>query len=293
MRLKISHETIYRYETPPASVIDVLRLTPWTTANQSVRSWRISVSNDALLYRADDAFGNIGHTFTLDNPPAEITILALGTVETEEHTGVLTGTRERLPVGAYLRETPLTAVTPTIAALGERAKNGSTSVLDHAHRLNALTHESMTVEAGRSRVAIPADAALSAGRGACQDLAHVFVAAARASGLPARYVAGYYYVDEGARDDEAGHAWTEAFVPELGWVTFDPSTGMSATSAYVRTAIGLDALGAAPVRGSIYGGTGETLTVRLAIEGPATPEQSPGGTTLSQSQSQSWLKPQA
>jgi len=65
---------------------------------------------------------------------------------------------------------------------------------------------------------------------------------------------------------DAGHAWVEAFVENLGWVGFDPTNGIGITEAHVRVAIGLDYLGAAPVRGTRYGGGGETLKVAVHVD---------------------------
>ena len=67
-------------------------------------------------------------------------------------------------------------------------------------------------------------------------------------------------------NQQAGHAWAEAFVPDLGWVGFDPANGICTTDAHARVAIGLDYLGAAPVRGTRYGGGMETLTVAVKVE---------------------------
>ena len=64
---------------------------------------------------------------------------------------------------------------------------------------------------------------------------------------------------------DAGHAWAEALVDNFGWVGFDPANGVSPTDAYVRVAVGLDYLGAAPVRGTRYGGLGETLSVKVVV----------------------------
>ena len=94
-------------------------------------------------------------------------------------------------------------------------------------------------------------------RGVCQDLSHIFIAAARSLGVPARYIGGHFHRGDGVIEQEAGHAWAEAFVPDLGWVAFDPTNGISATDAHVRVAVGLDYLGAAPVRGSRQGGGAE------------------------------------
>ena len=58
----------------------------------------------------------------------------------------------------------------------------------------------------------------------------------------------------------------EAFVPELGWVAFDAANGVCATDAHVRVAVGLDSLGAAPLRGTRYGGTGEQVSAKVRVE---------------------------
>ena len=55
---------------------------------------------------------------------------------------------------------------------------------------------------------------------------------------------------DGVTAQDAGHAWAEAYVDDLGWVGFDPTNGICTTDAHVRVAIGLDYLGAAPVRGT-------------------------------------------
>lgn len=284
MRLKIHHSTQYRYGIPPNSLIEVLRLTPRNTASQSVRDWRLEASVDVALRRFGDAFGNINHTFTVERPPQEITITATGTVETEPNSGIVSDTHEGLPLGIFLRETELTRPTPELVALGARARalsDGTT--LDWAHKLNNLVNETIRFRTGATTVTTAAAAALAAGEGVCQDLSHVFLAAARSNGLPARYVSGYQFAEGRARDEHASHAWAEAFVEGLGWVGFDPSGGVSTTDAHVRIAVGLDYLGAAPVRGAVYGGGGETLEVLVRMERAVGPSRSAAGQSQSQS----------
>ena len=77
---------------------------------------------------------------------------------------------------------------------------------------------------------------------------------------------GYFRREDGVSEQEAGHAWAEAFVPDLGWVAFDPANGICATDAHVRVAVGLDYLGAAPLRGTRYGGAGEVLSVKVRVD---------------------------
>ena len=103
-------------------------------------------------------------------------------------------------------------------------------------------------------------------RGVCQDLSHIFIAAARRMDMPARYVSGHLKRADDAIEQNAGHAWAEAFAPDLGWVGFDPTNGVSVTEAHVRVAIGFDYLGAAPVRGSRHGGGEEKLAVAIRVD---------------------------
>ncbi|UOM33971.1 transglutaminase family protein [Acuticoccus sp. I52.16.1] len=290
MRLSICHETDYRYDEAPNSVIELLRLTPASTANQTVRSWRIDVSGDAALRRSEDAFGNLVHTFSVLSPGENLTITATGTVDTEPTNGVVTGTPERLPVGVYLRNTPLTEPDDAIRdlAAAARAKSGG-APLDRAHAINTMVFESMTYETGRTTAATTASAALESGLGVCQDLTHILIAAARVDGLPARYVSGYQYVEGRPRAMHESHAWAEIHLPDLGWVSFDPTVGMCGTDHYVRLAVGLDTMSASPLRGAIYGGLGEVLDVTVTVDcvfGPSgrqrQTQSGPGG---SQSQS--------
>jgi transglutaminase-like putative cysteine protease len=96
---------------------------------------------------------------------------------------------------------------------------------------------------------------------------------------PARFIAGHFLRSDGLVNQQAGHAWAEAFVPDLGWVGFDPANAICTTDAHARVAIGLDYLGAAPVRGTRYGGGMETLSVTVKVD------QAGGRQGQSQSQS--------
>jgi transglutaminase-like putative cysteine protease len=132
-------------------------------------------------------------------------------------------------------------------------------------RLHAEMADGLAVAPGAAGPANAAEA-FARKRGDARDLTHVFIGAAHSLGIPARYVSGYYRGDEGAEAQRAGHAWAEAFVPDLGWVAFDPAHGFCPTDTHVRVAIGLDSLGAAAVRGTRYGAGAETLAVDIKVD---------------------------
>jgi transglutaminase-like putative cysteine protease len=267
MRIRISHATTYTYDTPPTGVTQLLRLTPRDHDGQHVLSWRIDLSEDCLLHQHEDAFGNITHSFTAEGPFNTLTVEVAGEVDTHDTNGMVSGTIERFPPQFYLRETSLTQTDAAIinfAQATRAATDGDTLALLHA-LLKTLNRE-IAFDTDPTHAATTAAEAFTLRRGVCQDITHIFVAATRALGIPARYVGGHFHRADGVTVQEAGHAWAEAYVENLGWVGFDPTNGICTAEAHVRVAVGLDYLGAAPVRGTRFGGSGETLTVAVRVD---------------------------
>jgi transglutaminase-like putative cysteine protease len=263
MRIRITHDTHYHYEQPPTGVIQMLRLTPRHHEGQYVVRWRIDLSQDCRLDQREDALGNIVHAFTAAGPFSEILLHVEGEVETQDTAGVVRGTIERFPPGVFLRETPLTE--PDAAIAGFARGIDEKDPLNRLHALAVALHREIAFDPDPTHVHTTAIEAFALKRGVCQDLTHIFIAAARWMQMPARYVSGHLKRSDEVVEQSAGHAWAEAFVPDLGWVGFDPTNGVSVTDAHVRVAIGFDYLGAAPVRGSRHGGGGETLDVAIRV----------------------------
>jgi transglutaminase-like putative cysteine protease len=266
MRLSISHRTTYLYTPPAARVIQVLRLTPRNHDGQYVVNWRIDVSADCRLDQQEDAFGNITHVFAAEGPLPELSLLVEGEIETRDAQGIVRDAVERFPPSLFLRETELTACDDAIAAYAAAARQADSDTLPVLHRLLDGLHEEMRRDEDPTYVARTAAEAFGLKHGIAQDFAHIFITAARSLGIPARYVGGYFCPDVGASVQTAGHAWAEAYVPNLGWIAFDAANGMCATDAYARVAVGLDHLGAAPVRGMRHGGGTETLAVDIHVD---------------------------
>lgn len=284
MRLRITHETAYRYATPASSVIQILRMEPRSHEGQFVTDWRVELDRDARLQQSPDAFGNTVHSFALSGPLESLTVVATGEVETDDTAGIVRGQVERFPATIFLRDTRLTEADAAIKTFAEEVAAKARDRLETLHSLNAAIRERMTFDTRPTDAQTPATEAFAAAEGVCQDYAHIFIAAARHLQIPARYISGYLF-QPGHEFQEAGHGWAEALVEGLGWVAFDPANGVSPTEGYVRVAVGLDYLGAAPVRGSRHGGTGETLAVRVRVEDASVKPQAPVNPAGSQSQS--------
>ncbi len=265
MRLRVHHETRYVYDQPARTLIQVLRLTPQTHDAQYVRRWRVEVDQDVRLFQGNDALGNPVHHLTIDGPIDALTITAFGEVEVQDTGGIVAGTRERLPAGVFLRETDLTKPDDAIRHLAPPPAGKNADVLTSLHELMSRLRERMLFEVGTTDMRTTGAEALRAGRGVCQDFSHVFIAAARQAGIPARYVSGHLHHPDGEPVQEAGHAWAEALVPDLGWVGFDAANGICVTERYVRVATGFDALSGAAIRGAYAGGGREAMTVEVAV----------------------------
>jgi transglutaminase-like putative cysteine protease len=267
MRIRISHATTYRYDTPPTGVIQMLRLTPRNHDGQYVVSWRVDLSEDCLLHQHEDAFGNIAHFFTAEGPFNELSVTVEGEVDTHDTHSIVRSAIERFPPGLFLRETALTQPDDGIVdfAASTHAEAGS-DPLPLLHGLMTALNREMKFDTDPTHTATTAAEAFTLRRGVCQDLTHIYIAAARRLGFPARYIGGHFYRVDGVTEQDAGHAWAEVFIENLGWVGFDPTNGIGTTEAHVRVAMGLDYLGAAPVRGTRYGGSGETLKVAVHVD---------------------------
>jgi transglutaminase-like putative cysteine protease len=265
MRILISHETVYRYEEPARSVIQTLRLTPRNHEGQYVENWRIDLSENCQLDQHEDAFGNITHVFSAEGPFSELRVHVEGEVDTQDTTGIVRGAIERFPPSLYLRETPLTRADPAIAEFAQASLRSGDSPLSVVHNLLDRLHEEIVFDGTPTHATTTAAESFALKRGVCQDLTHIFIAAARSIGVPARYIGGHFQRNDGVTDQEAGHAWAEAYVPDFGWIAFDAANGICATDAHVRVAVGLDYLGAAPVRGTRFGGGGEALDVAVRV----------------------------
>ena len=266
MRIRIAHETRYHYDAPQKSVAQLLRLTPRNHDGQHVTNWRIDVSADCRLSRQEDAFGNITHAFTADGPFSELAIAIEGEVETRDTNGILRGAVEKFPPALFLRESALTQADEAIVAFAQAARRqAGGNDLDALHGLMVALNREIAFDPDPTHVMTTAPEAFALRRGVCQDLSHVFIAAYRSLGIPARYVSGYYRRSD-VTAQEAGHAWVEAHVPDLGWIGFDPTHGVCPGEAHVRVAIGLDYLSASPVRGTRYGGGSEALTVAITVD---------------------------
>ena len=268
MQLHIRHETRYCYEHPVKYSVQSLHLTPRRDPSQRALSW--TILGPGRRQEQIDAHGNIAHLLTVEAPHREIHILVRGVVETAD----IECRQDDGPLSplAYLAPTALTTPNEEIKAFARDATAAAKDPRARSEALAQAVFSAIRYRSGTSNVQDSAAAVFKSGEGVCQDHAHVYLAAARAAGMPARYVSGYLYT--GDTSDAASHAWIDVWLgPDLGWQSLDVTHQRPAVRTYCRLAVGRDYLDAAPVRGVRHGGGGESMEAKVLVAESAQQQQ--------------------
>lgn len=266
MRLRISHTTAYTYAEPVAYALQQVRLMPKENEQQAILSWGIEVEGGNAEISYTDQHNN--HVDLVNVAPGEtaVRITASGEVETRDMSGVVGMRYGAAPLWHFQKQTNLTKPGSAVWQLAKVLKSSnSVDLLSNLHSLSAAVHKAVSYTIGETYAATTAEEALKGGKGVCQDHAQIFISAARAAGVPARYVSGYLMMDDRVNQD-ATHAWAEAHVENIGWVGFDVSNGISPDERYVRVATGLDYSDAAPISGMRLGSGNESMIVSLQVQ---------------------------
>jgi len=256
MHLSITHTTHYSYNQPLLYSIQQLKLTPQDGFGQRVKHWSISVNGQ--LYQYADAYGNVVHSLVVDGNSSEIKIVAKGEVETGlSHIE----SQEDLPLTIYLRDTNLTQADASLKTFS--LAFGEISGVADLEKLSQAIVARVPYAKGVTGVYTTASQAFESGTGVCQDHAHIFIACCRALNIPARYVSGYLFTEH--NDLLESHAWVDAWLDNLGWVSVDVSNQCLVNGAHVRLAVGLDYHDASPVSGIRVGGGVELMNAGVHV----------------------------
>jgi len=95
---------------------------------------------------------------------------------------------------------------------------------------------------------------LQTGPGTCRDYALLMIEALRRLGIAARFVSGYLFDGDGGHaGGGATHAWVQVYLPDAGWIEFDPTNGIEGTRDLVRVAVARDPVQALPLHGTYLG----------------------------------------
>lgn len=265
MLLTVKHTTRYVFADKVTHGLQRLRLKPKSTHGQEVLDWRMTLEGAETQASYEDQHYNHVDLVSIEPGVPEVVVTCEGTVRTADNNGVVGQNFGLMPLWCFLRPTKLTRPGPKVRQLLAGIEEDRSDMLGYLHTLSRVIGEQVDYVPGTTDSQTTAEQALAAGKGVCQDHAHILIAAGRMLDVPMRYVGGYLRMND-RTEQEAGHGWAEAHVPGLGWVGFDVSNAICPDERYIRVATGCDYSEAAPVTG-IAMGAGETrLDVHLSVD---------------------------
>ena len=288
MRYRLRHRTTYSYEQEVSFARCVLRLTPRSSATQTVLESAITVTPEpsARLERLGP-FGAEIVTVTVDTPHKALVIEANSRIDVhvpppgdpeasppwEAVRGRALNTADLSPEGpaSYLFPTPRTPIVPAITDYARQSFPPDRPIVAALAELNRRIFSEFKYDPGATEVSTPVAQAFEARHGVCQDFAQIMICGLRGLGLPAKYVSGYLRTIppagqprlEGA---DATHAWVSVWCGDvLGWVGIDPTNAILAGNDHLVLAIGRDYADVAPIDGVILASGVQTLKVEVDV----------------------------
>jgi transglutaminase-like putative cysteine protease len=151
---------------------------------------------------------------------------------------------------SYLTPTLLTKLSQKHQYIYEFDK--SISIVDNLIALNEWVYIHIYFKTDVTHIGTLLDDIIENRHGVCQDFTHLFIALGRTNGIPVRYVSGYLHQGDGFFGDSQMHAWVEAFIPNIGWIGFDPTNNLMANHNHIKVSHVKDYNDCAPIKGIIY-----------------------------------------
>ena len=291
MQYRVSHTTTYRYAEPVSVCHNELHLTPRDRPGQTLlRSQLLIGPSPSTLHRDLDYFGNAITFLTLQEPHDELKITAMSHVDIAGSATELPATprweivvdrlrseraAESLAAFELSMESPLVRTDAEVHAFAAQSFPPGRALLDATRELVHRIHAGFVYDPEATIVSTPVAQVLRERRGVCQDFAHVAIACLRSHGLAARYVSGYIQTvpppgKERLLGADASHAWLAVYVPDHGWVDFDPTNDLVPDDSHVTLAWGRDYADVPPVKGVVVGGGEHTMDVAVDVTSLAT-----------------------
>lgn len=284
---QLRHTTRYEYEVPVLHAHHLAHFRPRQLENQQVEFAELQVKPTALnTGRRRDYFGNACDSIEIPETHDCLEVTALSRVEvghrdlsglsdcrtTWESAAERVRTDGSLfDVIEFCVDSPLVRAHAMLRQYAEQIFTPNRPLTDCLVELNRSIFTGFKYESNVTDVSTPLAQVMRERRGVCQDFAHVAVGCLRSFGLPARYVSGYLETipppgKERLVGADASHAWASVFIPDLGWIDFDPTNDLLPDDRHITVSWGRDFSDVSPLKGVVLGGGSHRLSVSVDVE---------------------------
>jgi len=276
-RISARHRTGYHYSTAVRASYNEARMTPASSRGQHTLESRLDISPGSRPLRYVDYWGTVVDAFDVHVPHTELVVTASAVVETVGALDPMHGVRWETVRTAYVADRYAELLGPSryVAIETEVADAGQGLATDLPPVEAGIAaadwaHDQLGYERGQTGVHTTSAQARAAGKGVCQDYAHLALAVLRGMGLPARYVSGYLYPlatngdsSVGATTSGESHAWVEFWAGD--WAAADPTSLDAVGERHIVVARGRDYADVRPLSGVYHGPPAESLGVTVEL----------------------------
>ncbi len=286
---KVTHKTDYTFELPVSLCHNIVRLTPRSTNKQFCKSSVVVINPEPdVLIEYEDFFGNKLVYFTIEKEHKKLSVHVFSEIEkltpvneqqpqfnstSWEEVCRLTHTLtpELIDVKQFIATTPMTEADDAIAAYAAPSFPPGRSIFDGSKNLMNRIFNDFKFQSGFTTISTPLSVVMKERKGVCQDFAHLAIACLRSLGLPARYVSGYIETIPPPGvvklvGVDASHAWFSVYIPNCGWVDFDPTNNIIPANQHITIGWGRDYADITPLRGVIMSSGGHELHVSVDVK---------------------------
>lgn len=279
MRLRIEHRTTYHYAQKVR--LQPHRLMLFARGNHDIRIIEMSLRchPEAHIHWTEDVFGNVVATTNFSTSTSILSITAITYVEhtmqlwpifhiaPHAHSYPFQYSKEEiLDLGSFMQAQNTDQNDVFMSFIKKYNAVLPTDTLTLLKNINTSLSENIVYQAREEEGTQTPLETLSEGRGSCRDIATLFIAAVRYLGFGARIVSGYLFAPD-APDNQNGttHAWAEVYLPEAGWIPFDPTHGTVGSAGLIAVAKGRTNAQVMPITGKYSGNGSDFLTMEVSV----------------------------
>lgn len=293
MTYEIYHETKFDYATLVTFSHNIAKLKPKSNDIQELLEYSIKIEpNPFETNQFTDYFGNTNYFMLIREAHKTLKVTATSKIEVFEDRisskidslndikMTLDELKERLSTfhaddvlaKQYLFETDsIPMPSNEIKEYALKSFKDNKSVFEATKEFMQRIFTDFKFVSGFTDITTPIEVVFKEKKGVCQDFAQFAISALRSIGIPTRYVSGYIQTipPEGKEKlfgTDASHAWFSIYIPDFGWVDFDPTNNKIPNEEYIILGHGRDYLDISPLKGVVQSSGGSILGVKVNVE---------------------------
>jgi transglutaminase-like putative cysteine protease len=288
MLYSVKHTTTYIYHETVPLCHNLAMLTPRDTPDQTCRSFQLDVSPVAeIVDEYHDFFGNTVYYFVVEQDHAKLSVTTTSVVEksTPGWKGKAVSAQSWESVRDMLRTVkgntiqerqfaiPADMTIPSfeIKQYASLSFTPQRPLFEAAFDLMQRIYTDFKYTSGFTTISTPLSVVMKERKGVCQDFAHLGIACMQSMGLAAKYISGYLETipppgKEKLTGSDASHAWFSVYIPEMGWIDFDPTNNKTPDEQYIVIGWGRNYFDIVPLRGVIMSSDKHKMLVSVDVK---------------------------